>query len=100
MFQGLENYKSAKEMILKLSTDYRNYLVFELLLSNDLDYTEISKSYVKALELIKEDQTNQLIEAETCTLEHLLLYKKRKITTQSTEHFICLINQRGLTWRS
>jgi hypothetical protein len=86
MFQGLENYKSAKEMILKLSTDYRNYLVFELLLSNDLDFTEISKSYVKALELIKEDQTNHLIEAETCTLEHLLLYKDEKKKNHNAIH--------------
>ena len=55
--------------LLKYSKEEINSALFCLLLKEKIDYTELPKMYVKALEKMNEDKENKIIEAETIIME-------------------------------
>ena len=71
MFDQIEKYKHALVLMKALGKDWREQVIFDLLVTNELDYASLSKKYVEALEVQKKDANNLLYEAECCVLEHV-----------------------------
>lgn len=60
------------EELSKQPKDEINYSIYILLLRKVIDYPTISKLYVNTLEKINQDNTNFIVEGETCILEYLI----------------------------
>ena len=65
----MNDYLEVKRLIKQLldkPTGLINMALVELLLNDKIDFITVSNAYTTALNNIKEDSLNQLIEAETC----------------------------------
>lgn len=76
------------------------FTITSLMLENKLDFINVSNSYVRYLNFIKEDRLNQLIEAETCVLESFIDKKTKKIDESDrdykhTQRCLYLMNKSG-----
>lgn len=71
MFENLENYQKVKEAFKSLKPEYKNNLIYDLLVSKDIDYTVLSSQYVKYLEQQDKDYQCKLTEASICISQHL-----------------------------
>lgn len=71
------------------------YALTTLMLSNKIDFINVSNAYVSALKYINEDKLNQLIEAETCVLEnfHNKIGGKSKDDKDTTQRCLYLLNK-------
>lgn len=83
------------EELSKKSKDEIKYALLSLLLTDKIDYVDLSVAYVECLNSIKEDRLNQLVEAETCVCESLLYDKfpKKKAVQDSIQRRLYLMNQ-------
>ena len=54
-----------------LKPEYKSALIYDLLISKDIDYTVLSAQYVKYLERQDKDNQNKLTEAGICISQHL-----------------------------
>lgn len=61
------------------------YALFKLMCKEKLRFYDLNRAYVKYLEAMKKDTTNQLIEAETCVLE-IFHNKKTKDSTKEVDY--------------
>ena len=68
----IEKTLAIIEELSKQPKDEIEYAIYTLLLRKVIDYPTISKLYVNALEKINQDNTNFIVEGETCILEHLI----------------------------
>ena len=72
IFAEIEKIIKLREDIKTLSKDAQSELLYWLFLDGTIDYVEASKKYVQALETKKDDQMNQIVEAETIILEDMI----------------------------
>lgn len=82
---------NTSELLEQLSEKPKSEIEFaliELMLKNKIDFLTINKSYITYLEIINDDRQNQLIEAETCLLNHLTPNKKDKSYIQRSLYFL------------
>ena len=71
MFENLELFQQAKTLVKSLKPEYKSALIYDLLISKDIDYTVLSAQYVKYLERQDKDNQNKLTEAGICISQHL-----------------------------
>lgn len=64
------------------------FALVELMLKNKIDFLSVNKSYVTYLEIINDDREKQLIEAETCLINHLEPNRKDKSYLQRTLYLL------------
>lgn len=83
------------EELSKKSKDEIKYALLSLLLTDKIDFVDLSVAYVECLNRVKEDRLDQLIEAETCVCESLLYDKfpKKKAAQDSIQRRLYLMNQ-------
>lgn len=83
------------EELSKKSKDEIQYALLSLLLTDKIDFVDLSVAYVECLNRVKEDRLDQLIEAETCVCESLLYDKfpKKKAVQDSIQRRLYLMNQ-------
>lgn len=72
MFTQLEKFNEAKKLFKELRPELKELLIYDLLYSKDIDYTQISNMYVKTLEAEREDKNAMINEAGCCILEHII----------------------------
>ena len=70
-------FKDVFHKIKEWKTENIRYLFFLLLCEKKVSFKELSESYVEALEYDNTDKLKQLIEAETCVLEHMISAQHR-----------------------
>lgn len=84
-----ELIKKPKEEIL--------YALFILMCKEKLRFDDLNRAYVKYLEAMKKDMTNQLIEAKTCVLESFHNKKTKdsakEVDYKHTQRSLYLINK-------
>ena len=100
---SIEKTLAIVEELSKQPKDEIEYAIYTLLLRKVIDYPTISKLYVNALEKINQDNTNFIVEGETCILEHLINLeygekgkKKRKFDYEQFSENIKKTIQRSL----
>ena len=83
------------EELSKKSKDEIQYALLSSLLSDKIDFVDLSAAYVECLNHVKEDRLNQLVEAEICVCESLLYDKfpKKKAVQDSIQRRLYLMNQ-------
>lgn len=70
------------------------YALLVLMASKKIDFITLNGAYVSFLEETKEDNLNQLAEAETCVLESLIYKNKdNDATKNSIQRRLFLLNQ-------
>ena len=73
------------------------YALFKLMCKEKLRFDDLNRAYVKYLEAMKKDMTNQLIEAETCVLESFHNKKTKdsmkEVDYKHTQRSLYLINK-------
>ena len=72
MFSQFEKYKQARQLFKELQFELKQALIYELLFSKDLNYTDISEMYVKYLESERDDKNAMINEAGCCIMEQLM----------------------------
>ena len=74
MFTQLEKFNEAKKLFKELAPELKELLIYNLLYSKDIDYTQISKMYVQTLEAEREDKNAMINEAGCCIMEHIIVF--------------------------
>lgn len=88
----MSTYELLEELAKKSQPEIE-FCLAGLMLKNKIDFVQVSNAYTRALNMIKDDQLNQLIEAETCVMESFIYKiggKKREdyIATQRCLHLL------------
>ncbi len=93
MFKQVEKLKEAKKLIKELSPEWRDALIYDLLYSKDIDYTNISKLYVQTLEAERADKNALINEAGCCIMEQIIDHehtpsgrKKKELVFSETQN--------------
>lgn len=71
------------------------FALLSLILNGKIDFIDLNQSYVEALEVIRHDQEDKLIEAETCVLQ-ALTYQQNSKSVAYKDHIqrcLYLLNQ-------
>ena len=78
MLKQILEFKEVKEKISNWDNELVRELILTMLKEGRISFEDISKSYVKYLEILNQDNLAKLNEAENCAVEHLF-YKKGKM---------------------
>lgn len=83
------------EKLLKQPKEEVMEAFLELMLKGQIDFIDLNKSYVRMLEIIRNDQNNKLFEAESCVLEsfHYKKNGKKQDDINHTQRCLYLLNQ-------
>lgn len=89
------NTYEVLEELLKKSQHEIEFCLTSLMLKDKIDFVQVSNAYTQALNIIKEDQLNQLIEAEACVMQTFFhkLGGKKDADRQMTQRLLYLLNQ-------
>ena len=71
------------------------FALLSLILNGKIDFLDLNQSYVEALEVIRHDQEDKLIEVETCVLQSLT-YRQNSKSVAYKDHIqrcLYLLNQ-------
>ena len=71
-FNQIKKAKEIKGEIKKLTPEVKQSLILSLLKDKIISFKDISESYVKTLENENDDKLMQLMESESCILEHMI----------------------------
>lgn len=96
VFNQIAKAKEIKSEIKKLDSDVRLSLILSLLKDKIISFKDISESYVKALENENDDRLMQLMESESCILEHMInaQYRTKKDEKEKTyQRSLYLLNK-------
>lgn len=90
----MNTFELLDELIKKPKEEI-NYALVELLLKDKIDFIKVSNAYTSALNIIKEDRLNQLIEAETCVMLgiHHKFGGKKETDKTYTQRCLYLMNK-------
>ena len=95
-FNQIKKAKEIKGEIKKLDSDVRQSLILSLLKDKIISFKDISESYVKTLENENDDKLMQLMESESCILEHMInaQYRTKKDEKEKTyQRSLYLLNK-------
>lgn len=74
MIYNMDTFELIEKLLKKPKEEVMEAFL-ELMLKGQIDFIDLNKSYVRMLEIIRNDQNNKLFEAESCVLESFH-YKK------------------------
>ena len=95
-FNQIKKAKEIKGEIKKLTPEVKQSLILSLLKDKIISFKDISESYVKTLENENDDKLMQLMESESCILEHMInaQYRTKKDEKEKTyQRSLYLLNK-------
>lgn len=90
----MNTYELLEELLKKPQHEIE-FCLTGLMLKGKIDFVQVSNSYTQTLNILKEDQLNQLIEAECCVMQGFFhkLGGKKEEDKRATQRSLYLLNK-------